>query len=133
MQARHRATPPGPPPVIIPERAVTGILASDWSEHWRQHTMSISRQPIRGRADSTRQKHPSVLFQSWSTPHKENTCQQCKYFAGLETGKYYHWIFCIIVVNKYYYTRCCHFHLILIIIRRAFMYYVSRFRGEGLK
>ena len=30
----------------------TGILASDWSEHWRRHMMFISRQPIRGQAES---------------------------------------------------------------------------------
>ena len=35
---------------------MTEILASDWSEHWRRHTMFISRQPIRGQAESARQK-----------------------------------------------------------------------------
>ena len=39
---------------------MTGILASDWSEHWRQHTMFISRQPIRGRAESAWQKTVSA-------------------------------------------------------------------------
>ena len=43
---------------------MTGILASDWSEHWRQHTMFISRQPIRGRAESARQKTVSV-YPNW--------------------------------------------------------------------
>ena len=37
-----------------------GILASKWSEHWRQHTMFISRQPIRGQAESKWQKTVSV-------------------------------------------------------------------------
>ena len=60
MQARHCVTPPGPPPERIPWRSVTGILASDWSEHWRQHTMFISRQPIRGQAESARQKTVSA-------------------------------------------------------------------------
>ena len=36
------------------------ILASDWPEHWRQHTMFISRQPIRGRAESAWQKTGSA-------------------------------------------------------------------------
>ena len=45
MQARHRATSPGPPPVRT--------LASDLSEHRHLHTMSISRKPIIGWTDST--------------------------------------------------------------------------------
>ena len=39
---------------------MTGILASDWSEHWRPHTMFISRQLIRGWAESARQKTVSA-------------------------------------------------------------------------
>ena len=39
----------------IAERA--GILASDWSEHWRRLAMSTLRQQIRGYGYTARQKY----------------------------------------------------------------------------
>ena len=56
LQARRRSLGVGSDECL-------GILASDWSEHWRWHTMFISRQPIRGQAEFVRQKKQLVCIQ----------------------------------------------------------------------